>query len=191
MKKNVLKSLMLLLLISMAYSCEESDTVMSDEKTAVRGFREKDANVWDGELGMEDSDGNFVITANEADLYDAFTAKLANKGIKATLSNLSIQSRVADNDPSDVAYFLIASGTDLYDSTIFNSIGVVLTKTSGFFYLGNPAPSGGDPADVGCRGCPSGCFLKYYIIGKARVPYCDSAGCGPICDKTGDDDGWL
>lgn len=187
MRKNVLKGLMFLLLVGMAYSCEESETVMSDEKTTARDFHEKQSSIWDGQLGMVDDEGNFIITANEASLYNEFANMLNKKGITTEMTTMSIQSRVADNDPTDTAYFLIASGLD--NQGVSQSIGVMLLKTSGFFYLGRP--STGDPLDVGCRGCPSGCFLKYYIIGKARVPYCDSAGCGPICDRTGDDDGWL
>jgi len=182
MKKNVLKSLACLMLICMAWSCSsESETVMSNQETTARDFREKSGeSIWDGEIGIVDEDGNFVITANQAVLYNEFAGMLEQKGNFTKLSSLNIQSRIADNDPSETGYFLIASGVD--EDNMATSIGVMLTNMSGFFYLGTPSPEG-DPLDVSCRGCGMGCFLKFYIIGKARVPYCDSAGCGPICEK--------
>jgi len=182
MKKNVLKSLACFMLLCMAWSCnDEGETTMSNPEAQARDFREKSENVWEGELGAEQEDGELVITASRSDLYEEFGRLLAKKGNMTKLSSLDIQIREADNDPSDNAYFLIASGTDL-QTGMTTSIGVMLNKTSGFFYLGHPLTDG-DPLDVTCRGCPSGCFLKYYVIGKARVPYCDSAGCGPDCDK--------
>lgn len=181
MKKNVLKALACLMLMCTAWSCNsESETVMSNPDSVSKEFTTKDKpSVWEGEIGV--ADDKLSITANRSNLIYEFERLLLKKGDSTRLTAVSIQERIAVNDSLDTAYFLIATGYD-EDADMAVSSGVVLTNTGGKFYLGTPI-SDGDPLDVSCRGCGSGCFLKYYVIGKDRVPYCDSAGCGPICDK--------
>jgi len=181
MKKNLLKALACLMLMCTVWSCNsESETVMSNADNNAREFTAKDRQgIWEGEIGVADE--KLTITANRASLLYEFERLLAKKGETVRLTSISIQQRVAVNDSLHTAYFLIANGFD-NNAGMAVSSGVVLNNMGGKFYLGSPI-SDGDPLDVSCRGCGSGCFLKYYVIGKDRVPYCDSAGCGPICDK--------
>jgi len=189
MKKKILKSIACLLLMGMAWSCSnESDTIMSDSnENGIRdGFHEKSASVWDGPIAQETGNGQFTIVADMAALRSAFESILLRQGGQPVkVETIVVQRKTATNNPGDRLVFVIGGGRTLGGNSV--SSGVMLTPSFGGMYISSgPGGVGGDPKSVSCWGCATGCFLEYYDIDGHKVPYCNSAGCGPLCDKKED-----
>jgi hypothetical protein len=191
MKRKALRSIACLMLIGMVWSCSnESDTVMSDSKeTSLRDSFQKSGGVWDGVIA-EENNGQIIITADEDALIAGLNNALErqNPDDPAKVTSLTIIRIIATNDPADAAYFLIGDGRSASGSRI--SAGVPLSPGGGSgntkFLASGGFVSAGEPKPVSCWGCGTGCFLEYYNVDGHRVPYCNSAGCGPICTKIED-----
>jgi len=191
MKKKILKSIACLLLMGMAWSCSnESDTIMSDsnENGTRDGFHEKSASVWNGPIAQETTSGQFTIVADMAALRAEFESKLLDQGGEPVkIETIIVQRKTATNNPNDRLVFLIGGGRAATTNKSVSS-GIILSAASGgmYFSSGPGGGVGGDPKSVSCWGCATGCFLEYYDIDGHKVPYCNSAGCGPLCDKKED-----
>lgn len=184
MKKIILKSIGCLLLLSMTWGCSnENDTIMSDQEQnrLSDGFQLKDGSVWDGQIG-EDRAGVPTITANIQEIKDGFEEILISRGNPVKIETVQIIKKNATNDPSDFNFFLIGGGRGTDNTS--TSIGKPLTVSGGKYFISSGAGINGDPEEtVSCRGCGTGCFIEYYKVDGHLVPYCDSAGCGPICSR--------
>lgn len=175
MKKNILKSLTLLLLIFAASCTDDTEAVtMNDE--AAQEFAKKNGtgSEWDGVVGIE-RDGAYEITADVNFLKQSLEDILKIQEIPTTLTSLSIQEKISVNDSSVTNYMLIGSdGNGI-------SIGVPITKntTNGFtpvFYA-----SSDFRVSISCRGCAEGCNLQYMTIHGKHYPYCNENGCYYNC----------
>lgn len=182
MKKNILKSAVCFLLLGLAFSCSTDNDVVIEQPSEknLDGFQQKDASVWNGTIGIE-RNGAYEVTANPAPILAEFEAILAEEGNPVKLTHLTIQKRIATNDPSSEAYFLIGGTPNIGSGT--TSIAKRVTK-SGYTFTISPGVGGGPGKSVSCRGCGTGCFLEYYQIDGHYVAYCDSAGCGSDCTKS-------
>lgn len=182
MKKFIFKSLACICLLSLAFSCStDNDVEMQPENSRAEGFNAKNGSIWDAQIAIENPDGSYTFTVDERALIAEFQNILVQEGNTTKLQTISIQTRRATNMPSDFSSMLIASGS-FQDGSSSTSIGTILVNSGGKYYIG--APGGKPRKSVSCTGCPTGCFLEYYNIDGHKVPYCDSAGCGPICEKS-------
>ncbi|MDV6168914.1 hypothetical protein R1T16_10790 [Flavobacterium sp. DG1-102-2] len=185
MKRKILQSTICFLLIGMAWSCSnDSDVVMSDAGS--RDIRQKNKNVWEGQIA-EEVDGQLILTADRDELIEAFQSILLRQsdGENVEINQITLVRKFASNNSQDSAVFLIGGGRSPGGSTV--SSGVILvaggTGSGKMFFSPGPINAEGDPTSVSCWGCGTGCFLEYYNIDGHKVPYCNSAGCGPLCDR--------
>ncbi len=166
MKKRILRNVICLLLLGAAWGCSnESDTVMSnqqDSRLSSDNFNLKDRSVWDGQIG-EDRAGTPYITADIEAIKDGFEEMLIGQGNPVQIETVQIVKKIATNDPTDFAFFLIGGGQGT-DGTS-TSIGLLLTKSAGKYFISPGIINGDDPkATVSCRGCATGCFIEYYKV---------------------------
>lgn len=175
MKKNILKSLTLLLLIFTASCSDDTEAVIMNDEAA-QEFTKKNGteSVWDGVIG-EERDGAYEITADINVLKQSLEDILKIQESPTTLTSLSIQEKISVNDPSVTNYMLIGSdGNGI-------SIGVPLTKSviNGFTPVFNA--SNNLRVSISCRGCAEGCNLQYMTIHGKHYPYCNENGCYYNC----------
>ena len=177
MKKatTLLKILPLLLFAFFTGCTNESDTTMNTEESAVNNESEiaYRGSVWDGDIGTDEGNGNYVITASPELLLNDLNDILDKEGNSTTLTSLAIVKKKATN-AIDYGYMLIAS--DKHET----SIGVWLHLSQGKFSLIKGAAS----ISTSCRGCASGCNLEYLLIDGQRIAYCNENGCYYNCTKT-------
>jgi len=141
-----------------------------------------------GPIAQEIGNGQFTIVADMGALKSAFESLLLRQGGQPVkVETIIVQRKIAKNNPNDRLVFIIGGGRTAVGNKNVSS-GVILSVGAGgmFFSSGPGGGVGGDPKSVSCWGCATGCFLEYYDIDGHKVPYCDSAGCGPLCDKKED-----
>lgn len=178
MKKIIYKSLACICLLSLAFSCTtDNDADMQEDRSVT--FNEKSGGtVWDKALAQDNGDGTVTFLVDEREIKAELEALLAEQQTPLKIVSLTIEEKFATNNPTAKGYMLIG-GTGASSGI---SIGMPVVSRGGTFF--SPGPVNGGPRKaVSCRGCGSGCFLEYYDIDGHFVPYCDSAGCGPYCDK--------
>lgn len=185
MKRIILKSLTCLFLLGFAWSCSTDSDVTIDqpsEKNASTGVQQKDESAWEGIIGYDRGNGVYEITADEEALIADLEAILVSEENPVKLTTLTIQRKIATNNPNSEAYFIIGGTGNIGSAT--TSIGRQLTRMGNGFTATPSTTGGGIAKSVSCRGCGTGCFLEYYEIDGHFVPYCDSAGCGSDCTKS-------
>lgn len=174
MKTNLLKIGACLLFIATIVACSsDSDINLTDAATPERENR---ASFWEGEIGVDNGDGDIQITADKSAIIANFEDILQKEGNATTLESLKIVKKPALNDPSNIGYMLIgADGRNI-------SIGVMLIRN------GSGSLSLDKAFDVikttSCRGCASGCNLEYLYVNGKKVPICNENGCISDCTKT-------
>lgn len=172
MKRNILKTLICLTLIALVGSCSSEDSVQMND--AENGSFSAKSGVWDGVIG-EDRGGTYYVTGDKAGMIADLEQSMASLGMPTTFSDLSIVEQTAANNPNDKAYMLVASGSSN------TSIGIMVTKAAAQFIIQRPVNQ--SFVRTVCRGCASGCNLRYYEIDDYRIPYCEENGCVYDCDK--------
>ena len=184
MKRIILKSLTCLFLLGFAWSCSTDSDVTIDqpsEKNTSTGVQQKDESAWEGIIGYDRGNGVYEITADEEALIADLETILAAEENPVKLTTLSIQRRIATNNPGGEAFFLIGGTGNIGSAT--TSIARQLTMANTGFSMARDLENQ-LLKSVSCRGCGTGCFLEYYEIDGHFVPYCDSAGCGSDCTKS-------
>lgn len=172
MKRNILKTLMCLTVIALIGSCSSEDSVQMNDTTNT-AFSEK-SGVWDGVIG-EERNGSYFVTGNKAGIIADLEQSMAQMGMPTSISNLIIVEKTAENNANDKAFFLVGVGSNN------TSIGVLLNKTGNTFVVQRASDQ--SFVRTACRGCASGCHLKYYTIEDQRIAYCDEIGCVYDCEK--------
>lgn len=177
MKRILLQSLSLLLVILTATSCSEENEPVQMNNASEAALK-SGSDVWSGVIGVEKS-GVYEIVADRAALIADLESILLKEEGNIKLTSLEIVEKIAENDPKDIGYMIIGSNGDGV------SIGIMMAKiyslphNSNIFIL----DSSSSFRSTSCWGCSRGCFLKYYNIEGERVPYCDEGVCGNFCTK--------
>lgn len=182
MKKNIFRIIACICLISLVWSCStENDVQMQPDGNSQ--VQLKNSTIWEGELGIELSDGTYSITADKAVLTREIERISAEEGDVVKINSLEIVKVIATND-SNMQGVVLFAGTG-NTGTIAKTMGFQLAVQSGSVSLANLAnESGGDgPGHISCRGCGQGCFLEYYKFDGHLVGHCVPAGCGADCEK--------
>lgn len=184
MKKNLLKLVFMLGLIVTAVGCSNDETSFTPEQAKETDNKTLTARgtFWDGQIGVVDANGFASFTVPVASVKADLEQMLLDQGIQASLNYVSIGMYINEQDSSDSTYAIIG-GTKGGLST-----GVMLNKTAqgGLFYLdpGTGGSVGGYPkTNVTCRGCGTGCNLRYVKLDGQKVFYCNENGCGDWCEK--------
>lgn len=177
MKSIIIKSLSCLLLLVTLWSCS-SDSALQEEVNAAsrENFTKKNGAIWKGVIG-EDRNGVYVITADPNALKSYLEDLLRKDGQNVVLDTLTIEKKIATNNPGDSAYMLIGSRGS---GSMSVSIGVMLTLNRYNFSMSTEPRT-----STSCRGCAEGCNLSYYTINGKKVPYCNENGCSSFnCEKS-------
>jgi len=171
MKKNILKGLFCVLFIAFIASCSTED----NESQQTNASAQAKSNVLHGRIGINNH-GAPQLTANKALLMAQLEQLAAKNGTIVKLTNVEIVQKTATNDTTDTGYVLIGSDPDGASVAMGLDDG-----TGGGFYLD---PSAGGGTIVVCKGCATGCNLEYLLVGKNKLYYCNSNGCGVYCTKS-------
>ncbi|MFP9112629.1 hypothetical protein ACLI1A_01720 [Flavobacterium sp. RHBU_3] len=177
MKKNLLTTAFVLLLVAFVGSCSSDETLVqdtsNDSSLTARG------SFWGGKLANVNSDGTTTFTVDPSSIKADLEELMASNNQATTLQTVFITKKVNVNDSNDFTYALIGS------DNVGTSIGVMLSESGGGLYFQGSDGLGfqGSLSGTTCRGCSFGCFLEYVMIQGKKAFYCNSAGCGEFCEK--------
>lgn len=182
MKKNLLKSLCLFLVMLATVSCsDESNDAVQMNNASDFNVKNTEKDVWEGVIGVVNGK-NFEILPEKRDAIIAeFESILSSEGgDNVKLATLEIVEKPSTNSPGDLGYMIIGSNNDGI------SIGKMVEKSfsedrNAFVFTLFGGASG--RVSTSCWGCSRGCFLRHYRIDGQFIPYCDEGVCGYFCTK--------
>jgi hypothetical protein len=179
MKNTLLKITAIFTLVVLMGACSTDEASVKNETAQDEAAPLAKGSFWDGPLGTVSPTGDIKFAVNKNLILADFEEILANEGGPADLTEVFIELKKNEVDPSDQTYVLIGSNSSGV------SIGVMLNLVDNKnLYLENPGLGGGEGmTSTTCRGCATGCNLSFIRLQGKKVFYCNENGCGEFCTK--------